>query len=123
MANRLQDNRYQQLRDQMTIPKSTKVTMTLWGINIFDIAAVAMGVFVGIWLANYFNTTFIFKVILFIVGPILAILLIMRTPYQPRVRNWKVLFSVLAQDRKNYYPIRVVSKRKKELEKSNSFLF
>ena len=115
MANRLQDNRYQQLRDQMTIPKSTKVTMTLWGINIFDIAAVAMGDFVGIWLANYFNTTFIFKVILFIVGPILAILLIMRTPYQPRVRNWKVLFSVLAQDRKNYYPIRVVSKRKKRV--------
>lgn len=104
---------YQILVEQMAIPKSTKVTMTLWGFNVLDIGGLALGLFAGLGLSNMFQVGPILKTIFIVLGVVTALLLVMRTPLAPKNRNWKVLFSVLTQDKGHYYPIRIAKKERR----------
>lgn len=113
MADNLQNNRYQALINSMSIPKSTKVSMTLWGINIIDLAVIAGGFFAGLAISKRFDTNARVKVALVAITALTSLLLIMRTKYQRKVRNIIVLKSVLTQDKGHYYPIKLEEERKK----------
>lgn len=111
MGNNDQD-RYSSLLTQMQMPKSIKATMTIFGINVFDIGALFIGFFIGSGINSMINASAIMQLLIYGVSVATAIALIARTPWQPGVRNIRVLISVLMQDRKHYYPIRIAKKRK-----------
>lgn len=112
MADNLQNNRYQALINSMSIPKSTKVSMTLWGINIIDLAVIVGGVFIGLAISKRFDTNAIVKIALVAITTLTSLLLIMRTKYQRKVRNIVVLKSILTQDKGHYYPIKIEERKK-----------
>lgn len=100
------------------IPKNTKVNLTIFMINLIDIAIVGGLGFVGLKITSvlpYRPLPAIFVVVLFI---ILGFLLVLKTPMAPKMRNWHVLVNALLMDRNMYFPIKTEGGQH-EKEKNN----
>lgn len=100
------------IRKMMRTPKQIKASLTIIGFSLIDLLAVGGSALVGLKLTANINVPFFLKVLILLSFPFFALLLVMRTPLQPKVRNWRVLISCLKEDRKKYYPLLVERKPK-----------
>lgn len=101
-----------EIRKMMRTPKQIKASLTIIGFSLIDLLAVGGGALVGLKLSANINVSFSLKVLILLSFPFFALLLVMRTPLQPKVRNWRVVISCLKEDRKKYYPLLVERKPK-----------
>lgn len=100
------------IRQMMRTPKRIKATLTIIGFSIIDLAVIGGGGLLGMNLTANANIPLLLKILILISFPSFALLLVMRTPLQPKVRNWRVLICCLREDRRKYYPLLVERKEK-----------
>lgn len=92
-------------RQHMMIPSATKVAIKIWFFNILDLGIVLLSIGLGIRISNLYTSLPLLKGVMAFLGFLVGIFLIIRTGAAPGMRNWRVLFFVLLQDKKGYYPI------------------
>lgn len=110
------NDRLEAIRQSMTMPKSTKVVMTLYGVSVLDIAAVFLGFMCGKWVSELFTMQAGFQFVFYFLGVAVAVFLIIRV--QPRRPTWKLIYFLITQDQGRYYPIQL-EESKKEKEDSD----
>lgn len=107
------NDRLDAITKSMSMPKSTKVVMTLYGVSVIDIAVLFVGFMVGKWLSQLFVMGIVFQFIFYGLGFGTALFLIIRV--QPKRPAWKQLLFMAIQDRGRHYPIQLEeSKKEKE---------
>lgn len=101
----------EEIHKSMRIPKNIRASLTIIGFSIIDLAVVGAGAVLAVQLAAQFSVPFWCKTLTIISIPVFALMLVMRTPLQPKTRNWRVLVCALTEDRKKYYPLLVERKK------------
>lgn len=101
----------EEIHKSMRIPKNIRASLTIIGFSIIDLGVVGGGVVLAVQLAAQFSVPFWLKALTLMSMPILALMLVMRTPLQPKTRNWRVLICALTEDKKKYYPLLVERKK------------
>lgn len=89
------------------IPKNTKVGLTIFGISLVDLLSVFGMAFLGMQIGKSLGFAIGFQVLFIIVMAVTGLLLVIRTPASPKLRNWKVIVNVLKMNRNKYYPITI----------------
>lgn len=88
------------------IPKNTKVSMTIFMINLLDLAVVGGLGFVGLKMSEILRLSPLFSILNIGFSIILGIVLVVRTPAAPQIRNIFVIYNALKMNRKKYFPIK-----------------
>lgn len=101
----------EEIHKSMRIPKNIRASLTIIGFSIIDLGVVGAGAVLAVQLAAQFSVPFWLKALTIISMPVFALMLVMRTPLQPKTRNWRVLVCALTEDKKKYYPLLVERKK------------
>lgn len=90
---------------KIMIPKSTNVSIKIFFLDMFDVFALFIGGMAGQQVSFLFNLQPTWQLVLTAFGVVVGILLVMRTPLAPKIRNYRVLLSIMRQDQSKYYPL------------------